>query len=59
MPAKRKRGVEVAENVTSSPPSSFELDRIRNMEEFAALGQYLFMFGVGALNLPDFGREVS
>ncbi|KAI5839988.1 hypothetical protein DFP73DRAFT_559762 [Morchella snyderi] len=57
MPAKRKRGAEVAENITSSPPSSFELDRIRNMEEFAALGQYLFMFGVGALNLPDFGRE--
>lgn len=57
MPAKRKRGVGVAESVTSSLLSSFELDRIRNMEEFAALGQYLFMFGVGALNLPDFGRE--
>lgn len=29
------------------------------MEEFASLGQYLFMFGTGALKLPDFGREVS
>lgn len=55
MPAKRKRD-EAAESVSSSTPLS-KLDQIRNMEEFAALGQYLFMFGVGALDLPDFGRE--
>lgn len=57
MAPKRKRGptLEVAGDPT--PPSL--LDQIRNMEEFASLGQYLFMFGIGALKLPDFGREVS
>lgn len=55
---KRKRdlALEAAEDKGTSSPSL--LDRIRGMEEFAALGQYLFMFGIGALKLPDFGREV-
>lgn len=59
MPPKRKRGLtlEVTEDIALSPPTP--LDNIRDMEEFAALGQYLFMFGIGALKLPDFGREVS
>lgn len=56
---KRKRdlALEAVEDKGTSSPSL--LDRIRGMEEFAALGQYLFMFGIGALKLPDFGREVS
>ncbi|KAI5819713.1 hypothetical protein BZA77DRAFT_141942 [Pyronema omphalodes] len=33
------------------------LTSLRNMEEFAALGQFLFSFGVDVLNLPDFGCE--
>lgn len=59
MAPKRKRGpiLEVARDPTPLPLSL--LDQIRNMEEFASLGQYLFMFGIGALKLPDFGREVS
>lgn len=57
MPPKRKRGPTLEDSTMSSPPSL--LDQIRNMEEFASLGQYLFMFGIGALKLPDFGREVS
>lgn len=59
MTPKRKRGtLEVTRDPTPPLPPSL-LDQIRNMEEFASLGQYLFMFGVGALKLPDFGREVS
>lgn len=59
MAPKRKRGptLEFAGDPIPLPLSL--LDQIRNMEEFASLGQYLFMFGIGALKLPDFGREVS
>lgn len=32
--------------------------QLRNMEEFASLGQFLFLFGVDVLKLPDFEREV-
>jgi hypothetical protein len=35
------------------------LNRLRNMEEFGALGQFLFIFGTDVLSLPDFGREVQ
>jgi hypothetical protein len=34
------------------------LDGLRNMEELAALGQFLFCFGTDVLSLPDFDREV-
>jgi hypothetical protein len=36
-----------------------ELARLRNNEEFASLGQFLFNYGSEVLGLPhDFGREV-
>jgi hypothetical protein len=38
---------------------SAELTRLRNNEQFAALGQFLFTYGTDVLGLPhDFGREV-
>lgn len=46
---------------TQPPPSSAaDLERLRNLEEFAALGQFLYLFGTDLLGLPDsFSLEVS
>lgn len=44
--------------VASGPEDSL-LSQVRNMEEFAALGQFLFLFGTQALKLPDFSIEVG
>ncbi|KAI5855676.1 hypothetical protein BZA05DRAFT_389313 [Tricharina praecox] len=39
---------------TQPPPSSAaDLERLRNLEEFAALGQFLYLFGTDLLGLPD------
>lgn len=39
-------------------PSEDHLSELRDMEEFAALGQFLFSFGVRLLKMPDVEREV-
>lgn len=53
MSTARKRAAEQELDITSG------LDTVRDMEEFAALGQFLFMFGTTALGLPDFTLEVD
>jgi hypothetical protein len=55
----RKRGHEEMA-AASPPPGDAEpplLERIRNMSEFAALMQYLFLFG-GAVKAEDMDVEV-
>ncbi len=55
MSKRRSNGTKVESKEEEISP----LTRLRNMEEFAALGQFLFMFGTGVLGLPDFNLEAS
>lgn len=62
MPA-RKRGRHEAEldvePTTAPPPISDTLSRLRNMWEFAAFMQYLFLFGKVVKVDEDFDMDVS